>query len=121
MSQFISLATAIEMTSLYRNQKENILKTDYQGQNILCTCETFDKSVVEALISQTGCQQLRIYFGMKEDFTVHSILVGVDGNGADILPPQNATLSTSDDDDEMIAEDAMRCPPLCPPTSPLNP
>jgi len=63
---------------------------------------------------------------MDQDLLVHAILVGVDAQGADILPPQ-ATGSTArrvaaedDGGDDDIQEDAIRCQPTCPPDSPLN-
>lgn len=115
MSQFISLSTAEDMTTLFRNQRENILKTEYQGDNLLPICETFDREVFDTLLARTGCESLRIYYGMSEDFKIHAIIVSVDENGADILPPESLN-----NEDDYIGENGNRCPDLCPPSSRLN-
>lgn len=118
MNHFISLSEAVDMTNRYRNQSENILKTNYQGQNLLCTCETFDRVPFETLLNKTGCMGLRIYYGMAEDLKIHAIIVGVNAQDADMLPAINPTLTTEDDDS--VFDRGIRCPELCPPTSPLN-
>ena len=64
MSAFISLTEAVQMTTDYRNNRESILATAYQGQNILAICETFDKAQVLQLLNETGCEKLRVYYGM---------------------------------------------------------
>ena len=116
MSQFISLETAEAMTQAYRNNYENILKTEYQNQDVLPLSETFDRSSLEALIDKTECQGLRIYYGMTEDLKVHAILVAVNSNNEDMLPSGEGLTG----DDEVIVDNGNRCPELCPPSSPLN-
>lgn len=118
MSQNITLAKAVEMTSRYRRQRETILLPERRVQNILPVCETIDRSAVEGLFAQSGCVKLRVYFGMYEDLTVHTVLVGVDANDADLLPAETAT--DPSEDDGVIVNDGYRCPPICPPDSPLN-
>lgn len=118
MSNFISLQKAVDMTSLFRQEKEKILQDNLQGLDILANNETFEKSQIESILSKTECKKLRIYYGMDESKKIHAILVGVDVNNQDILPMQ----TTKDDSSvDVIIEDAERCPPLCPPPSPLNP
>ncbi|WP_276504439.1 hypothetical protein [Terrimonas pollutisoli] len=119
MNHFISVPEAAAMTSRYRNQKETILKSEYQGQNILCQSETFDRLAFDTVLGKTGCQALRIYYGMAEDLKIHAIIVGVDGQNADILPGANAT-STLTEDDDAVFDRGIRCPDLCPDSSPLN-
>ena len=109
MQHQISLAEAIELTTRYRN---NPLPD-------LPLCETFDKSSVAALLAQPGCHSFRIYLGRKKDDSVCSVLVAADANGQDILPPPQRNELT-DGDDGILLEDAFRCPPACPPPSPLN-
>lgn len=105
----IPLEEAIDMTSRYRSGKETILAEDFRGKNILPLAETFDRAAFDALLAQEGCASLRIYYGMKEDSSVHLIIVGADGEGADILPA-----------DAVIIEEGKRCPPDCGVASPLN-
>lgn len=121
MSQFISLQQAVDMTTLYRQEKENILSTSYKGQNILCRCETFNRGVFDALLAKQGCEAIRIYYGMDSSLKVHAIVVAVNGNNEDILPAGSEVLSVEDDAGDDIGENAQRCPDDCPPPSPLNP
>lgn len=117
MNHFISLQEAIDMTSLYRQESENILKPAYQNQNILARSEAFDRAAFDTLLAKNGCAGLRIYYGMDAQLKVHAIIVPTDANGNDILPSQTLT-STEDGDD--IAERGIRCPDICPTESPLN-
>lgn len=104
----ISLQAAIEMTTRYRANKP----TDFP------VCETFEMAAIRKLLATPGCVSLRIYYGMKKDLEAHAILVAVNSSGEDILPKGDA-LSLADEE-AIILEDSYRCPPLCPPGSPLN-
>lgn len=117
MSHFISLQEGIDMTSLYRTEKENILKTQFQNQNILPLSESFDRAPFDTVLAKSGCQGLRIYYGMNENLKIHAIIVGVDGQGNDMIPEQNSSLTEEEED---LIEKGNRCPDLCPNESPLN-
>jgi hypothetical protein len=125
MDHFITLDTAVKMTSLYRITREEILKPEFQNQNILCLSETFDRAAIDQVLAEPDCSSIRIYYGMNDDKTVHAVVVGVDSKNQDILPASATTtsMSTSDatTDDTVLLENGGRCPDLCPPTSPLNP
>jgi hypothetical protein len=116
MSQFISLKQAVDMTTLYRQQKEKILASGLD-KNILARCETFDRDIFDALLSKPGCSAIRIYYGMDSTLKVHAVVVAVDGSDKDILP-DTATLNDVGTD---IGEESRRCPDDCPPPSELNP
>ena len=109
-SHLISLQTAIDITTRFRNEKENILIQSLRGQNILPVCETFDRSAFDTLLAQSGCQAIRVYFSMDSSLKVKLVIVGVDSSKADILTTSN----------EKIAEEGQRCPDICPPSSSLN-
>ena len=109
-SHLISLQEAVDMTTTFRDEKENILIQSLRGQNILPICETFSRSAFDTLLAQSGCEAIRVYFSMDSSLKVKLVIVGVDGNKADILTPSN----------EKIAEDGQRCPDICPPGSALN-
>lgn len=113
MSNFISLNKAIEMTTRFRSEKENILKPEFQGNDLLLICETFDKSSFESLLAQTGCQKIRIYFSMDASMKVRAIAVAVNSSDEDILPSGGTT-------DVVIVEEGLPCPEFCPPPSALN-
>lgn len=117
-SHTIPLEVAEVMTARYRANLDTILATEYQNSGILCYSETFNLTDINALVQQTGAAGIRVYYGMREDLSVHAILVAVDQDGKDIVrmgPPGNG------EDDGEIVEDAQRCPPTCTmPSSPLN-
>ncbi len=106
-SHEISLQTAIDMTTLYRANRPS----NYP------ICETFEIAAINNLLATPGCAYLRIYYGMKETGEVDAVLIAADANNKDILPP---TANVASDDDPPILEDGIRCPPACPPPSPLN-
>lgn len=117
MNHFISLQEAIDMTSLYRQEQENILKPEFQHQNILARSEAFDRAAFDTLLAKNGCKGLRIYYGMDAQLKIHAIIVPTDADGNDILPTTNLTTEEGEDD---IAERGIRCPDICPTGSPLN-
>jgi hypothetical protein len=114
MAHAISLDDAAAMTALYRANRETILATGYRGNNVLAICETYSRDAFDAVLSQTGCAKVRIYYGMDENYRVHAIVVGVNGDDEDMLPSQSTQPV-----DELI-EAGNRCPDLCPPASALN-
>jgi len=119
MKHGITLSTAVTMTQRYRQNRDGILDATYQNLDLLSFNETFDRIAVDTLLTRNGCAALRIYYGMDEDLNVHAVLVGVDSNNKDILPPQ--TLQDGEEEpDDYIADLALRCPSSCPPESPLN-
>ena len=113
MSQFIDLAEAAAMTKEFRSEKENILDTNFKNLDILPVCETFDAAQVVSMLKNPECTGLRIYYGMDEHNKIHAILVGVNSEDEDILPP-------SDEPENYILERSRRCPMYCPPPSGLN-
>ena len=117
MSNFITLTIAKQVTLSYRQNKETILATTYQNQNILALSETFSRTDIELLLNQSGCMGIRIYPGMDTSDKVHAILVGVNENDEDMIVPDNQLLS---EDDGLILERGVRCPEDCPPESDLN-
>lgn len=116
---FISLQQAIDMTTRYRENMVAVIDPAYADKNILCISDTLDKSAIQTLISKTDCAAIRLYYGMNEKLQICPILVAVNINNEDILPT-SSTLDyhvVSDD----IVDDSLRCPPMCPPPSLLNP
>ena len=109
MPQFITLKEAQSMISKYAEEKENILAAPYKGMNILPVSETFNKSSIEAILNQIGCVKMRVYFSMDENLLVKAVIVGVNEQDEDILQQ----------DEEIIVEQGLRCPPHCPTPSRL--
>lgn len=109
MQHEITLATAIAMTTRYRSQHPD----NYP------LCETFELSSIQRLLATPGAAFLRIYYGLKENGQMDAILVVADSENRDILPTSENTLA-SNETDPVILQDGFRCPPACPPASPLN-
>jgi hypothetical protein len=123
MSHFISIDKAKAMTALYREQKDTLLQPAYQDSNVWALSESFERSAVDRLLAQPGCEGLRIYYGLDDAMRVHAILVGYDRNNADILPAaasSSALATETEDEFSGVLEEGNRCPDMCPPDSPLN-
>ena len=114
-SHFISLADAITMTTDYRANRESILDTSKQGQDILPLSETFNRDAIDGLLAQEGAEGIRIYYSMDVNDKVHAVLVAVTEDNEDIL-----TTNSLNEADPIIVEIGQRCPPTCPPASDLN-
>jgi hypothetical protein len=120
MSQLIPLQQAVEMTTLYRKEKENILDPLFRNKNILALSETFDRSDFDIVLSEQGCVALRIYYGMDDSLKVHAIIVGVNDKDQDILPATEMKTPATTGGDGSLIEEGTRCPDICPPGSSLN-
>ncbi len=116
MNHEIPLATAVEMTTRYRNNRKTVLAPS-QNPDLLPICETFEKAAIQQLLDEPRCVNFRIYYGMDDKLNIHAILVGADADGNDILPAVN---TTTGEDPVVILEDSVRCPNICPPASVLN-
>ncbi len=95
------------MTQRFRANK-SLLLTEGYDKNIL-QLRTFDRSIIDNLMTTPRCTAFRIYYGMSGDLFIHAILIAVDGTGADILPaidyPGGSTGNNPD-----IAEVGQLCP-----------
>ncbi|HMK27305.1 MAG TPA: hypothetical protein VK483_14835 [Chitinophagaceae bacterium] len=114
---FISLQQAIEMTTRYRQNKADVINPVYAGNDILSVCDTFNKAAIETLLAKPDCTAIRLYYGMNANLQVRPMLVAVNQNNEDILPPITANMTIAGDS---IVDDTLRCPPFCPPPSALN-
>ncbi|CAN5315057.1 hypothetical protein BH11BAC6_BH11BAC6_11340 [soil metagenome] len=106
----ISLQVAIDMTTLYRQNRPVNFPI----------CETFHKAAVVALLENIDAAYMRIYYGMKEDLSVHAILVAADAAEEDLLPQDSSAGSMQNAQQNVILEDGFRCPQYCPPPYSLN-
>lgn len=113
----ITLEKAVEMTRLYRKEKNNILNPAHAGKDILSLYETFNRSIFDKILAQVGCVGVRIHYGMTDDLRIHAIIVGVNSEGKDILP----STTSAEEGDSVIGEEGQLCPPICqPPSSALE-
>lgn len=107
----INLDAAIEMTERFRSERQAVIISSLQSDDVLPVCETFAKEDFVTLVSNPDVEYVRIYYGMDENMKVHTIIVGANEAKEDILPA----------DGGIIIEMGSRCPEDCPPTSPLYP
>ena len=113
-SGFISLAKAKEMTTRYRQNRNSVISPTYAGQDLIPICDKFDRNVFDKLLSKPNCTAIRLYYGMDASLKIHPIVVAVNEKDEDILSG-DSNLEADD-----IGDDSLRCPPYCPPPSPLN-
>jgi len=78
---------------------------------------------IAAILAQPGCVGLRYYHGIDENGNYQIVLVGVDGNGNDILTTtsyrrKRAAVALSGDE-AVILDRHWQCPPWCPPDTAL--
>ena len=123
MSHFIPLEQAIAMTKTFRENRGKSVVPQANGLNALPLSQTFDRAAIDKLLSQSGCEKIRIYFGMDKGLKVHAIIVGVNDKDEDMLPEStNIGLLREDEEGEpVIVDEGIPCPPSCPPPSHLNP
>lgn len=77
MSHFIQLREAQAHT--FRYQRSMIGSA--QTHSVI-----FDAQMIDQLTSQEGAREIRIYMGEDEEGRFTFVLVGVDGDGNDLLP-----------------------------------
>lgn len=96
-SHEITLQDAITMTHAYQNSPQ------FAGQT---KAGLIDASAVMALLNQQGCAGMRIYFALKSNHILTTVLVGTNNMGEDITTG-------------ILLDDLVSCPPNCPTNSPL--
>lgn len=118
----ITLEQAVTMTRRHRENRKKILHPQHAEKDLIPISETFSREAFDHLLAQPGCTAVRIYFSMNEEFQLRQIIVGVDGDGRDMVPAtiatQGAATTTTDSGD--ILEAGKLCPPYCSTASPLN-
>lgn len=94
----IPLATASAWTANFRNSDPNPGKT---------IAHSFGKDAVSAILNQSGCVGIRMYYALDENGAKQIILTGVDAAGNDLY-------------NGLLAERSFKCPPDCASANPLN-
>lgn len=118
-SHRMPVAVAAEWTKTYQENRNVILKPEFQNKDVLSICETFNATAVQELLNLPGCTGFRIYYGMDEAGQVHAILCGANEKGEDLYLPSQSGYGLKDGEGDVL-ENGQKCPPECPPVSPLN-
>ena len=92
----ISLPAAAELTANYRSNHTLGVKGFY-----------FGKTAISAILAQTDCVGIRIYFGEDEEENPQLVICGVKANEDDL-------------EEGLLAEFGISCPPNCGSTNDLN-
>jgi hypothetical protein len=93
--EYYSPEEAGELTRRYRKAKINTVEGGFMGREKL-----------QAILDQTGCMGIRVYFGMDEDKTMSMVFVGADADENDLL--------------KNITQHVLKCPPRCSEKNVLN-
>ena len=118
-SNLIALSKAKQLKSFFKAQKGQLINPKISAQDVIPDSETFNRTAIDKLLALPGCVGIRIYTGLDEEFKLHSILVGVNDKGEDLIIPSSVTENNAEEGGEVV-EEALRCPPICPPTSKLD-
>ena len=92
----ITLQEASAMTANYRNASPGAVLGHY-----------FGNSAISAILAQTGCVGIRMYYAITNEGVKQLVLVGVDSNGNDLY-------------NGLLADRSYNCPPDCGNSNPLN-
>ncbi len=92
----VTLAEATAWTANYRNNNPGEVKGYFYG-----------KDAITAILAQTNCVGIRIYNAINDRDEKVLVLVGVKADESDMYTG-------------VMAERGISCPPMCPPSSPLN-
>lgn len=94
----ISLSSASAWTANFRNSDPNPAKT---------IAHSFGKDAVFAILNQSGCVGIRMYYALDDNGAKQLILTGIDASGNDLY-------------NGLLAERSFKCPPDCAAANPLN-
>ncbi|MBA3683207.1 MAG: hypothetical protein H0W73_18885 [Bacteroidetes bacterium] len=93
----ISLATATQWTASYRTANPGAIKAHF-----------FGKDAIQAILNQSNCVGIRIYYALDESAVKQLIVVGAKADQSDMYTG-------------LLAERSSPCPPFCDGgTSPLQ-
>lgn len=117
----IPLPEAETYTENWRTFNSTTMLGDTQLSSYLANAFTFDLADVNAIMSEAGISQVRIYFGYDSPeptagttMPMKVMLVGVDAEGNDIIYSTEASTNSG------IYDFAVPCPNYCDTSSPLS-
>lgn len=104
-NHLITLAEAAKLTKNFRETPLGSIASTL----VPIKAEAFDKDAIQEIMDQTGCEEVRIYYGLELEPLpkFRQVLVGVDSNGDDMVNGK-------------IMERGFACPAYCGVNNQLN-
>lgn len=110
----IPLEQAMMMIQQFNDNKDAVVSDGFGTPDVLPVYETFNLKAIDSIICQPNTIGFRVYMAMDDQQQVRFVLVGVDGDGKDVIqrvnndPANIATLSS--DVSVYVAEAGQRWP-----------
>jgi hypothetical protein len=104
----ITHAQALTMLNNFTTQGQNLLTPELRGLGTLPVYETFNLKAIDSIICQPKTIGFRVYMAMDAQQKVRFVLVGVDGDGKDVLQrkKENPAGSYSANEYSVLVEEA---------------
>lgn len=85
----ITVDQAVQMINNFGTVRQTMLAREFSNPNTLPVSETFNLEAIDAIICQPTAVGFRVYMGLDAQQQVRLVLVGVDGDGKDIVQRTN--------------------------------
>lgn len=98
----IPLEQAMNMIQHFNDSKGAVVNEGFGTPDVLPVHETFNLKAIDSIICQPNTVGFRVYMAMDDEQKVRFVLVGVDGDGKDVIqrvnnnPANIATLATEE-------------------------
>jgi hypothetical protein len=108
-----SMAKGKKITRSKARKWVNSYKKKFGKEKYFLSSMLFDKEIVLKLLSEQGCEGLRVYNALDDEGKEHFILVGADAKGNNILPDDkdnSSITSRATGSEAMLVDDGYPCP-----------
>lgn len=110
----IPLEQAMTMIQNFNDNKAAMVNGGFGGPDVLPVYETFNLKSIDSIICQPNTIGFRVYMALDDQHQARFVLVGVDGDGKDVIQRVNnnaATINTlSEEVSVYVAEAGQRWP-----------
>lgn len=115
----VPLSTARTRIGAYRNliPGRDTASNDLRTRSFYYRSEAFTKSDLEAILSESGCDGIRIYHAVNEQGRSVMYILGKNSAGNDLLPDstaRNPAAAQVDNKGNYIISSEVPCPEMCP-------
>jgi len=106
----IAIEQAKRFTDLLAHRESFSLEKE-KPQPFHYHAEYFSKADIEAVLSQNGCEGIRVYHALDDDGKAILLIVGATRD-SDLLPVDSGRMESTDNI-ILCADENLRCPPMC--------